>query len=232
MRIFNKIKTPLCFVFNIYLLSALIVVPKHSIAKESAPLQNGAYKTKVSSDYVMELKIREKQKSSKASNSNSLESNLVEISTQNLIDILDNKPTIRPSNIPIPKHKPKSLNNLEPAASNSPNERDGIETRLVSFAIKPEQISLDKNLENFLKKHAINLFNRDKNLKMKIIAYATEIEGEPHSDIRISLARALEVRSFLIKNNINPSRIKLSPEGKGDNNENGDRIDLIFIKNK
>ena len=218
--------------FSVYLLSTLTVIHKHSVAKETTDTPNGAYKTKVSPDYIKELKIREKQKSSKVSNSNNLESNLVNISTEDLVGILDDKPPMRRHHIPTPKHKPKNFNNLEPSASNSSNKTDSLETTLVSFTIKPEQIGLDKNLEFFLKKHAINLFNRDKNLKMKILAYATEIEGQPHSDVRISLARALEVRSFLIKNNIPPSRIKLSPEGKGKINENGDRIDLIFIKDK
>ncbi len=153
------------------------------------------------------------------------ETQIVDITQSiDLINLLD------PSNasIPLPAHKP-SFNNIEPASGDN-NEIDENETTLISFVLKPEQIALDKNLEYFLKTHAIKSFNENSKLKMNIYAYATPIAGEPHSDVRISLARALKVRSFLINNDIAPNRLKLSPVGSDENNSNIDRIDLIFIE--
>lgn len=143
--------------------------------------------------------------------------------------------------IPIPKHKPvqdaaDELNNIETSAGTDIQNDDNYEgdenTTLVSFALKPEQIKLDPNLEMFLQEHALKLFHENKNMRMEIQAYATSVEGEQHSDVRISLARALEVRSFLIKNKIQASRLKLNPMGTDKSNATDNRIDLLFISDE
>ncbi len=142
------------------------------------------------------------------------------------------EPPVIVANIPVPSHKPQ-FNDIAPSSGGSTiiNENiNGNETTIVSFSLMPEQISLDENLEEFLKTQAIGLFNDNKNLKMEIHAYATKAEGQPHSDVRISLARALKVRSFLIDNDISPARLKLKPAGSDDSKNNTDRIDLIFIE--
>ncbi len=102
---------------------------------------------------------------------------------------------------PTPQIKPSLNNDIEPSAG-----QEEPETTLVSFALQPDQISLDKNLQYFLEKHALDILNQDKNINIHINAYATPISGEEYSDVRISLARALEVRSFLIERNINANR--------------------------
>ncbi len=142
-------------------------------------------------------------------------------------ETLEPKPVepIMMANIPVPSHKPL-FNNIEPSSGGNNIHQN--ETTIVSFTLMPEQISLDENLEDFLKTEAIDLFNNNKNLKMEIHAYATKTEGQPYSDVRISLARALKVRSFLIDNNVLPSRLKLKHADKNENNS--DRIDLIFIE--
>ncbi len=133
--------------------------------------------------------------------------------------------------IPIPKRKPIFTKETVNITDNE-NRLLGNETTLVSFTLKPKQIELNKDLKSFLKTKAIDLFNQNKNLKMEIKAYASKIEGQPYSDVKISLARALKVRSFLIGNNVDPNRIKLSSKGSNVNSNNKDRIDLIFIEVK
>lgn len=124
---------------------------------------------------------------------------------------------------PIPENKPSLINFIEPSSGQKNSE-----TTLVSFALKPNQVSLDENLHYFLEKHALDILNQDKNLTIHINAYAPAIEGEEYSDVRLSLARALEVRSFLIKRNIDASRLKLTPIGHAPKSGTKDRIDLIF----
>lgn len=124
--------------------------------------------------------------------------------------------------IPVPKRKPVFETILKKQDNNT-------EHRLVSFSLHPQQIKLNQNLESFLKNHALDLFSNNKNLKLDIQAYATSKEDTQNASIRIALARALEVRKFLLTNNIEPSRIKLSPLGQNENNNSDDRIDLVFI---
>ncbi len=147
---------------------------------------------------------------------------LVDLNKADILDILDNKQvkhveTLKKT-VPIPSEKPKTTEELEDD-----------KTTLVSFALKPDQVALDKNLEGFLQTHAINLFTENKGLTMEIHAYAQAAAGQQHSDVRVSLARALEVRSFLIQRDIAPSRLKIMPMGRDANNDSHNRIDLIFI---
>ncbi len=223
------------------------ILPSIAYASESVPLPpKRPSKMSVSPAYIEELRNRSTLTPKKVNNKGEenpkteLESDIVRITSANLAEILEGNPKSKnkPKQfIPTPSYKPEIFNNIEPAAAptNTPeklakNDNADNQTTLVSFSLHPKQTNLDKNLELFLTKHAITLLRRNKELKMEIQAYATEIQGQPHSDVRISLARALEVRRFLISNNINPSRLKLSPEGKDNNSENSDRIDLLFIK--
>ncbi|PCJ99693.1 MAG: hypothetical protein COA45_02420 [Zetaproteobacteria bacterium] len=147
------------------------------------------------------------------------------LDAEQLVNILEPLQDNTLPSAPIPRYKPSLLDkNIEPAAQEKSQE-----TTLVSFALKPRQVSLDKNLRYFLEKHAIRILTEDKSLEIQIHAYATPIEGESYSDVRISLARALEIRSFLIDKNIEPSRLKLTPVGHDKKNGSNDRIDLIFV---
>ncbi len=130
---------------------------------------------------------------------------------------------------PLPKRKPitlssaKHMNGLNTHAGTEP------ETTLVSFTIEPGKIQINEDIEGFLENHALRLFNDNKSMTMQIHAYATPVDNAEYSDVRLSLARALEVRSFLIKHDIDPTRLKLSPMGVDNKNNSDDRIDLLFI---
>jgi len=106
------------------------------------------------------------------------------------------------------------------------------EKALVSFTLDPEQITLDPNLKEFLLDHAMKQFKSDPDLRLEIHAYASTEDEQEYSDVRRSLARALEVRSFLLEQNIAPSRLKITPMGQDTDNVADDRIDLLFIVSK
>ncbi len=119
---------------------------------------------------------------------------------------------------------------IEPAAGEedqSPQSPKIEKSKLISFYLEPEQIKLDENLSTFLRDHALKLMQEDNDLEIEIRSHATAIKDEKHSDARISLARALEVRTFLMNHKIDPSRLKLKPSSDYDNT---DRIDLTFVK--
>lgn len=85
---------------------------------------------------------------------------------------------------------------LVPAAGNMENKSSYKNETIVSFALQPEQIKIDPAIEAFLRDHALDMFQKDKRLKMEIQSYATVVERDEHSPMRISLARALEIRRF------------------------------------
>lgn len=151
---------------------------------------------------------------------------------------------------PIPQHKPSnSIYSVEVEIEDMQEEQlssgsallknsvddaqegaeTGNEAALISFALNPDQVVLDENIKQFLLKHAVKMFKRDPNLTMEIHAYASSEENKEFSDVRRSLARALEVRSFLLEQDIDPSRLKLTPFGQDKDKLSDDRIDLLFI---
>ncbi|MGH1376857.1 MAG: OmpA family protein [Alphaproteobacteria bacterium] len=156
-------------------------------------------------------------------------SEVTDVSSKDIMNIINNNKAA-PST-PNPMRKPGStVAKIEPSAPQKEFPKESSpEKALVSFSIPAKQVKLDESLQNFLQTYALKLFNDNPDLNMEIHAYATPVEGEKHSDVRISLARALEVRSFLIDKKIAPSRLKLQPNGQDKSNSNDDRIDIIFI---
>ncbi len=227
MRIFNTLERPFLLVSLIALSN--LITPLAAIAEETIPIPPRRPDVlNVSPAYIEELRNRENHQNvySPASDvtftNEDLEREITKIDSAELFRILKPNHTLA-AFAPTPAHKPL-LNAIEPAA-----QEDEPETTLVSFTLKPKQITLDKNLHYFLEKHALRILNEDKNLEIHIHAYATPIPGEAYSDVRLSLARALEVRSFLIDKNIEASRLKLTPVGHDKDDGSNDRIDLVFM---
>lgn len=123
---------------------------------------------------------------------------------------------IETSRIPIPKEKPAP-----------PEER---QTTLISFALPSKEIQLDPQIKSFLEGHALPLLGKDEGMTLEINAYAKPVQGEEDSAMRVSLARALEVRRFLMDHNISPSRLKLNHADMGGNAPQDDRIDLVLVR--
>ncbi len=237
------------------LLAVLIVTPAHA---QTIPIPKKRPKImSVSPAFLEELKnrdsspvgkhIRLNDQNSKAAELNAIEpsaspgplppsafqnnvdlDNLVSLDQKDIVDMIEptkksSKASFRKQSIPIPRHKPKRR-----TMQTSAEAQD--EGTLVSFALQPGQINLDENLRNFLQDHALRLFNQKSNLTMEIQAYATATDSEPHGDVRVALARALEVRSFLINQNVSPNRLKLTPKGQDQAGAGNDRIDLLFFE--
>ncbi len=130
--------------------------------------------------------------------------------------------------IPIPIHKPTILASAQKTASLETSGKKA----LISFTLNPDQIDLNDNLKRFLIDHAISMFKNDQNLRMEIYSYATLDDKSEYSDIKKSLARAMEVRRFLLGHNIKASRLKIIPIGLDQENRTSNRIDLLFIVSK
>lgn len=157
-------------------------------------------------------------------------SEVTDINSKDIMDIINNTSNHK-DDAPYPSRKPGAqVSDIEPSAPSKATPSN--EKTLVSFSIPPKEIKLDQSLQGFLETYALKLFNENPEMNMEIHAYATPVTGEKHSDVRISLARALEVRSFLINKNVAPGRLKLQPNGQDQDNSNDDRIDILFIQPK
>ena len=148
---------------------------------------------------------------------------LEDIDTESLLSAIS--PDVVEELVPIPLRKP--ITEASRTSKNASREK-----ALISFVLKPDQIDLDPTLKQFLMNHAVGMFRNDPGLKMEIQAYATPEDDQAFSDVRRSLARALEVRSFLLSQNIEPTRLKLTPMGQDENNKSDNRIDLLFVASK
>ncbi len=125
--------------------------------------------------------------------------------------------------IPVPSKKP-----IVKPAETEKDKKASSEPRLISFALKSDQIDLDPSLEQFLLDHVVKLSQNNPTLNIEIQAYATPEDEQEHSDMRRSLARGLEVRRFLLSKNISPTRLTLSAMGQDKSNKSDNRIDLLF----
>lgn len=100
---------------------------------------------------------------------------------------------------------------------------------VISFTLEPGQVVLDDNIRGFLQDHVLGLFQSHENFRLEINAYSSSLPQEEYSHVRISLARALEVRRYLIDHGVAPSRMKLKSMAKNDPVDD-DRIDLVLVE--
>lgn len=105
---------------------------------------------------------------------------------------------------------------------------------LISIDMKAGQIKLNDYLKSFLGDHVLKRLHEDGKIYLMIRGYASPKESEPFYADRISLARALEIRQFLLDNSIEAKRIKIELMTKDEDNKKynkiTDRIDILFLK--
>lgn len=74
-------------------------------------------------------------------------------------------------------------------------------------------VELSNDNKNSLEKIKANL-KTDPSKRIKIISYASGVEGDSNSAQRISLKRAITIRSFLIKSGIDTDKISIQAAGR------------------
>ncbi|MDH5722560.1 MAG: hypothetical protein OEY94_04455 [Alphaproteobacteria bacterium] len=138
-----------------------------------------------------------------------------------------------------PENSPSDVSNLdifdiiesEKKLISLDEETNDQDETLISFPMAKGAVKFDADTIDFLRQYAMQQIQNDGITKIEIRAYATKIAGEEHSKIRISLARSLEIRQFLIDGGINPKIIKLNTLGDQNSGiDKDDRIDLILRK--
>lgn len=87
-------------------------------------------------------------------------------------------------------------------------------------ALSPEE---DKVLRGLIAK-----LKRDEKIRVQILAFAASTPDTASAARRLSLTRALSVRSAMISDGINADRMEVRAMGGGDKTQPPDRVDLVF----
>lgn len=110
-------------------------------------------------------------------------------------------------------------------ASLAPSEATGAPPDLLQVAFEPTEINLPGPSRSELKDFADRL-RSDERLRVQLLAYADGAGLSPSKARRMSLSRALSVRSYLIENGIETSRIDVRALGNNAPSAPLDRVDV------
>jgi outer membrane protein OmpA-like peptidoglycan-associated protein len=110
-----------------------------------------------------------------------------------------------------------------------PPPEDPRETNFFTIPFKPGTDELDKQITETLRSQVLPLLKDHPSWRMQIRAFASTVDKEPISARRISLARALAVRSWLLDKGVEARRLDLKALGLQTDREPPDRVDMVFI---
>ncbi len=118
------------------------------------------------------------------------------------------------------------------SADKTPEQEPEIELKtgsswIISFI--PEEAQLPNSSLGTLKSIAISL-NQNEIFRLQLKAYAADQGGSASHARRLSLTRALAVRSFLIENGVRSTRIDVRALGNKSKTGKSDRVDVLLVK--
>lgn len=99
-----------------------------------------------------------------------------------------------------------------------------------SLEFSPAATDLTADQRELLLQNVIKTLTQDPQLRVQILSYAGRVDGSESSARRISLSRALAVRSYLLENKIAPARIDVRALSDNTPETPADRMDLEFTK--
>ncbi|MCE7886120.1 MAG: hypothetical protein DYH13_01255 [Alphaproteobacteria bacterium PRO2] len=97
----------------------------------------------------------------------------------------------------------------------------------VSLSYLPGETTLTVNMKNILLTNSLPALRKQKNSRIEIHAYAVPGKAGTVAAKRVSLARALETRDFLIAAGVDAARINIMPLGDAGENAGADRVDVL-----
>jgi outer membrane protein OmpA-like peptidoglycan-associated protein len=111
-----------------------------------------------------------------------------------------------------------------------PPPEDNYEQEFLSFAFEKGQQNIDHGLKQILEDQAVDMLMNNPGWRVQIQSFAApSSEKDQASARRISLSRALELRSFLIEKGIQSRRMDVRALGMQTDRTPADRIDLVFF---
>ena len=104
------------------------------------------------------------------------------------------------------------------------------DSNMLRLEFLPGVTELPKNLQYILIEKALVKAARSSKSRIEIRSFASGIDESISSARRVSLARGLEIRNFLVKNNIDPKRIDIRPLGENTEIIPMDHVDILFAE--
>jgi outer membrane protein OmpA-like peptidoglycan-associated protein len=122
----------------------------------------------------------------------------------------------------------KALSEPKPAGSEAPNPAKAASSNApaLSVTFKSTETTVPLSVQPQLDEVAKQLIHNEK-LRVTLIAYASAVGDQVSTARRVSLSRALSVRSYLLDAGV--SNLRINVQAEGDKNPGGDpdRVDLM-----
>lgn len=99
----------------------------------------------------------------------------------------------------------------------------------ISMEFKGRLTTLQSDQETALKSDILPRMKSNPAQRLQIQAFASHNSNEESEARRISLARALAVRAYLLESGIDPSRMDVRALGSNTTSKTADRVDLVFL---
>lgn len=136
--------------------------------------------------------------------------------------------SVLPMQLGLPQEEP-----LPPVAAVAPQPPvkketapvDNFEAYRLFFADKASSLSPE---EDKVLRGLITKLKRDEKIRVQILAFAASTPDTASAARRLSLTRALAVRSAMVSDGINAERMEVRAMGGGDKTQPPDRVDLVF----
>ncbi len=133
--------------------------------------------------------------------------------------------------IPAPPPPPEVLEETPSApqiAERTPAAQPLIEGQALRIAFDVDSANLPEAAEADLKALATRLV-KEENLRVQLLAYASSTEQGASQARRLSLSRALAVRSYLIEQGVRSTRMDVRALGDKSEETPADRVDLVLV---
>jgi outer membrane protein OmpA-like peptidoglycan-associated protein len=112
------------------------------------------------------------------------------------------------------------------AARSAPAEAAPAEGKVASILFPKNSVELSRTAQDKLRTLAQRL-QPEQDTRLELRAYARGTEGSASLARRLSLSRALAVRSFLADQGVSPTRIDVRALGNAAQDDPGDRVDIV-----
>ncbi len=133
--------------------------------------------------------------------------------------------------IPAPPPPPEVLEETPSApqiAERTPAAQPLMEGQVLRIAFDVDSANLPEAAEADLKALATRLV-KEENLRVQLLAYASSTEQGASQARRLSLSRALAVRSYLIEQGVRSTRMDVRALGDKSEETPADRVDLVLV---
>jgi outer membrane protein OmpA-like peptidoglycan-associated protein len=103
----------------------------------------------------------------------------------------------------------------------------------VSIDFETGEVSLTKDATGTIDKNVVDALKTSPDSRIQIVAYAAASDGKESTARRTSLSRALSVRSYLISQGIDATRMDVRAMGvQTDQKAEADKVDMVLVPGK